>query len=123
MPMQQLAPNMSALSVSKLCCPVCLHLLEFLRKQPSDFVTRGDHSTVYHVELPPWLPDDILTQMLQKYETLLLKQLELMMNSPATSQKRHTRALSIESQNVSDSDGNSPRSSFDSLYSEDEDSD
>jgi hypothetical protein len=115
--MQQLVPSMT-LSVSKLCCPVCLHLLGMLRRLPSDFIIRGDHSTLYPVELPPWLPEDILAQMLQKYEALWVKHLKLMMDSLTSPQKRRARALSIESQNVSDGDGH--RSSFDSLYSEDD---
>jgi hypothetical protein len=49
--MQQLILSMT-LSVSKLCCPVCLHLLGMLRRLPSDFIIRGDHSTLYPVELP-----------------------------------------------------------------------
>jgi hypothetical protein len=118
--MQRLAPSMSALSVSKLCCPVCSYLLALLRKLPLDFVIRGDHSTLYPVELPPWLPDNIITQMLNKFEDILVKQILSRMNSLACPQKRRARALSIESQNVSDSNGDGHRSSFGSLYSEDE---
>jgi hypothetical protein len=60
------------------------------RKLLSDFITYGNHSTIYHVELPPWLPDNILTQMLQKYKALVVKQLRLMMNSLASLQKKNT---------------------------------
>jgi hypothetical protein len=56
------------LSVSKLCCPVCWDLLEILRDGQMDTLqVQGHHSVLYDVELPPWLPINILEKMVAKY--------------------------------------------------------
>jgi hypothetical protein len=117
--MQQLTPTTSVLSVSKLCCPVCNHLLSVLKTLPADFAIRGHHDTLYQVELPPWLPEDILKKMLDKFQGILLQQLISMMKPQTLARKKYAKARSTESQNVSDGEGN-PRSSFDSLYSDGE---
>jgi hypothetical protein len=57
------------ISVSKFCCPVCSELLEVLNERDGEvqFVVRAHHSNLYATCLPPWLPDDVLEKMIQRF--------------------------------------------------------
>jgi len=68
--------------VSKPCCPVCWELLSTLRDDgPHDFLVDGYHKTLSQVELPPWLPLDIVGKLTQKFEGYLLIQIETLMEN------------------------------------------
>lgn len=111
--------NRKILSVSKLCCPICWQLLSILRGSSEDLAVRGGHPDLYPVEMPQWLPKDIMLKILAYVDQLLVDQvIIMMMNEANTTSKRHNRKFSGQSPNVSDNDGH--RSSFESLYSEDE---
>jgi hypothetical protein len=58
--------------MSTIYCPVCWELLVFLTKQPTAFTVRARHITLSRVELPPWLPDDVMMEMLDRFKVLLL---------------------------------------------------
>jgi hypothetical protein len=55
------------ISVSKLCCPVCWELLKLLRGKESTFDVRGYHNHLYMTDLPSWLPDSIVQQMVDRF--------------------------------------------------------
>jgi hypothetical protein len=44
------------------------------------FATRGQHYTVYQVELPPWLPREVLKEMVTRFEGILAEEIRAMMN-------------------------------------------
>jgi hypothetical protein len=87
------------IAVSKLCCPVCWELLQILRGATEDFSVRGHHATMYPVELPPWIPDYIVFQMLARFQQYLIGEL-LKLTVPAT---RHKLSPSLESINTDSS--------------------
>lgn len=96
------------IAVSKLCCLVCWLLMIILRGDSENYKVRGYHTTVYPVELPNWLPEDILEKIVVEIEILLCNEITLMMreeamiaqNSKASvepSSRSHGRNPSIES--------------------------
>jgi hypothetical protein len=54
--------------------------LSILGGDTNTFVVRGQHSTVYQVELPPWLPIEVLKAMVNQFEQILTKEIRAMMN-------------------------------------------
>jgi len=90
--------------VSKLCCPVCWELLKILRNADStDFHVDGRHATLFQVELPEWLPLEIVVKLTARFETMLLKQI----NTLVALHQQHAHHPSGQSGNSlsSDSDG------------------
>jgi hypothetical protein len=81
------------ISVSKLCCPVCWELLELLgRDQPISL--RGRHSTIYPVELPKWLPPEIVDKMNERFQRHLGQEIRIMLKGAqqlegVTTRNRH----------------------------------
>jgi len=67
-----------------------------LRRLPSDFIIRGDHSTLYPVELPPWLPTDTLEKMVHLFKLYLYREL-VAMKDPEASESGHSHTPSLES--------------------------
>jgi hypothetical protein len=51
--------------MSKLLCPICYKLLKLLSGEDAERfrVRRLLHEAVYPVDLPEWLPEDILQKM------------------------------------------------------------
>jgi hypothetical protein len=67
----------SVISVSKPCCPVCWELIKILRnKKFTDFHLDGHHKTLSQVELPEWLPVQIVEKLTARFEDILLTQIE-----------------------------------------------
>jgi len=64
--------------VSKLCCPVCWHLLRILRGDSKDFQVRGYHKNLYQVELPQWLPVEVVMEVTAAFEDILLREIRIM---------------------------------------------
>jgi hypothetical protein len=67
------------------------------------FDVRGRHDTVYSMELPAWLPIDILQKMVKRFRQLLHDEFVKMLMPPMT---RHSRKISesdFSSRSVSDS--------------------
>ena len=65
-----------AIAVSKPCCPVCWELLKLLRNKAStNFHVDGYHKTLSQVELPEWLPLKIVLKLTDRFEKILLKQI------------------------------------------------
>jgi hypothetical protein len=80
--------------VSKRCCPVCSELLNILRDTKHPFRVRGRHPTVFPVDLPPWLPRDVLLQMIARFRCFLLDEIKTMM-SPKLQHKRTSSEQSL----------------------------
>jgi hypothetical protein len=66
------------ISVSKLCCPVCWELFKLLGLEES-LSLRGSHSTIYPVELPSWLPSEIVEEMYKLFLNHLRQEIEIML--------------------------------------------
>ena len=77
----------STIAVSKLCCPVCWELLKILRNDDStDFHVDGHHETLFQVELPEWLPLEIVVELTAQFEKILLEQIKTLVRH----HKRHS---------------------------------
>ena len=63
----------SVIAVSKPCCPVCWELLKIMRDD--NFYVDGYHSTLTQVELPEWLPEDIVRKLSDRFEAILFQQI------------------------------------------------
>ena len=58
--------------MSKQCCPICEALLSSLKKlYVHDVDILGAHRTITPCTLPPWLPDDILDDVVGFFERKL----------------------------------------------------
>ncbi|KAF8330281.1 hypothetical protein F5887DRAFT_986545 [Amanita rubescens] len=104
--------NNVRIGVSKLCCPVCWDLLSILQNQrskkglPKNLFVHGRHPTLHEVDLPDWLPSDVLTAMVNWYESKLyegLCNLEKMVESQ-TERRSHRRNPSGQSERSVKSD-------------------
>jgi hypothetical protein len=69
----------STITVSKPCCPVCWELLKILRNDAStNFHVDGYHKTLFQVELPEWLPLEMVVKLTARFEKILLGQIKRM---------------------------------------------
>jgi hypothetical protein len=64
--------------VSKLCCLVCWHLLRALRGDSDDFHVRGHHKNLSQVELPQWLPLEVVVTVTTAFEKILVGEITAM---------------------------------------------
>ena len=71
--------DQAVVAVCKLCCPTCMELFHVLRNGvqiQENLWVRGHHSTVFLVELPDWLPADVLQDMVLWYRQHLSEALQ-----------------------------------------------
>ena len=80
--MLQSSADVPELVVSKLCCPICWEFLQVLRGDSRDFNVRGYHTSFYPVELPSWLPEHVLTDMVKRFELHLRRELGIFLQTP-----------------------------------------
>jgi hypothetical protein len=73
--------------VSKLCCPFCWEHLDILRDGKDEFLVRGHHCTAYPLELPAWLPVDVLQKMVLQSRKYLHRELSKMLDSDEDQQR------------------------------------
>lgn len=72
----------NVIGVSKLCCPACWELLRILKDNyDKQFTVRGFHTTVYPVQLPSWLPEGIVDEMVVRFKFHLRIALSLLAES------------------------------------------
>ena len=67
--------------VSKLCCPGCWRLFRILSESdtPSTlFTVRGYHSVPYPVEMPAWLPEEVISKLIKFFQPILVNLLNSM---------------------------------------------
>lgn len=91
------------ISVSKLCCPVCWELLAILGKE-NPLLLRGRHSTIYAVELPKWLPSEIVDEMNERFQIYLRREIKIMLDGAkqkADFQVRHRHTTHESESNIS----------------------
>jgi hypothetical protein len=69
---------MARVSVSELCCPVCWELLTILTEE-TPLALRGCHSMIYPVELPKWLPSEVVDEMNERFQNHLRQEIEIML--------------------------------------------
>jgi hypothetical protein len=74
---------------------VCWDALELLRGDSENFKVRGHHAVLSPVQLPSWASDDMVKEMLCRYEKRLVEQIKIMM-SP-TGAGGHSRGNSMQS--------------------------
>ena len=70
--------------------------MDIFRDDDHEFRLRGRHPTVFPVQLPPWLPHDVLLNMISRFQYFLLDQIYIMM-SPRV---MHYRTPSQQSQSA-----------------------
>jgi len=67
------------ISVSKSCCPVCWALIIIINAIPNPkkikFHVRARHSTLYLVDLPPFLPVSVQDQLISVFKKRLQSEL------------------------------------------------
>ena len=89
----------SVISVSKLCCPVCWDVLELLRNEQggtrAEFIVRGRHAVLSPVQLPIWLPIEMVKRMLQIYKQILVDKIKVLMSPNRVG--GHSRINSLQS--------------------------
>jgi hypothetical protein len=79
------------LSVSRLCCPVCWKLLAILSEnEPLQFCLRGSHTTISPIELPRWIPNDVVSKMIEHFQKSLLQEIEIMLKAARADQGANT---------------------------------
>jgi len=109
----------SSFAVSKLCCPVCSELFNLLRDGSDTFHIDGHHHTLFQVELPIWLPLDLVVKLTAKFEKILGNQLRYMMSE----HHKHTNTPSgqsgdgLSSDSSDDDDDDDDGSEGESFYS------
>ncbi|KIM71737.1 hypothetical protein PILCRDRAFT_16781 [Piloderma croceum F 1598] len=109
----------NSFAVSKLCCPVCSELFNLYRGGSDAFHIDGHHHTLFQVELPIWLPLDIVVKLTAKFEKILGNQLRYMMSE----HHKHANAPSgqsgdgLSSNSSNDDSDDDHGSEEESLYS------
>ena len=94
----------------------------FLRRPNfNNFTICDNHLSLYQVELPPWLPQKIVSATLNEFEDHLFSKIIQMMEKMQNKKKRHLLKASNQSQNISDSEKEHP--SFDNIFIEDDSKD
>src|ERR1700733_7248554 len=73
--------DQTTVAVSKRCCPVCWELLDILRNKCKRFHVRGRHSTLLPVELPSWLSEECMDEMISRFKQIVRDELIDMMAS------------------------------------------
>ena len=49
-----------------------------MRSKSDDFLVRGHHKNLYLVELPQWLPREVVVKVTAEFEQILLDQIRIM---------------------------------------------
>jgi hypothetical protein len=86
------------IAVSRLCCPVCWETFQIIG-QDDKFALRGRHSSLYSPQLPPWLPDDVLDALIDRFTGFARKEVADMVHKVSSSSNDlgHNRSPSDES--------------------------
>ena len=71
--------------------------MDVLSGGSDDLNVRGCHPTVFPVQLPSWLPRNIMENMVAKFENRLLQEITSMKHEPRTAKGSHSRHPSKQS--------------------------
>lgn len=66
-----------------------------MRGKSGDFGVRGYHTTMYALELPSWLPPEVVEKVTVSFQKILLEEIVAMMGKQKP--VKHTQNLSIHS--------------------------
>lgn len=89
--------NIRFLQVSRLCCVLCWSLLSKLSIHPEQhFGARGCHAKVFPAQLPPWLPENVVQDMLILVRQMIQDEVHDLMDND-TKGKGPSRRASISS--------------------------
>jgi hypothetical protein len=94
-----------AIGVSKWCCLFCWELVTILaNREDVAIYVRNCHYNVYAVDLPAWLPVEILNEMVAQFQKHLRAALVTMMRMPVNLEQvgsgTHRRTFSAETTSV-----------------------
>jgi hypothetical protein len=67
------------LATSRLCCPVCWHLLALMDPPIGRFGVQGHHLKMIPAQLPPWVPVADAQAMLDTFQRKLCDELSIML--------------------------------------------
>ena len=101
---QDIAQNLDEISVSRLCCPVCLEYFKVLKDDVHiNAILPGSHPNLYAVELPSCTPTHIVKAMVERFRHYLGNELTVLaisnrvtptpLSGASTNQKRHQLTL------------------------------
>lgn len=91
--------NTNAIGVSKLCCPACTALLSTLRGDSEDLKFRGSHHVAYPVDLPHWLPDFEVQEVVTQIKGYLYVELPKLYNQRCRGRvSQHKNDTSLQSE-------------------------
>jgi hypothetical protein len=113
------------IGVSKRCCPVCTKLLEILYGQSLHIA--GSHSTIYACTLPTWLPEEVLSEMVNHFQGILRSVLRKVMQNSESLKRQSGDSIGLprnpSSEDVSDGSVDLYHSEVESMVATDEGSD
>jgi len=97
--------DQTSLAVSKLCCPICWEFLQVLRglNTSPKFDVQGHHTNFYAVDLPDWLPSNVIREMVTRFQKYLIRELRIFNNTEHTNNRGHARLAHQSSHNASPS--------------------
>jgi len=95
-----------SIAMSTQCCPVCWEFLHILKGCGAEFHVRGCHTTIHPVELPQWLPHEVVEELVIQFQKILLHKVMVMMKRQW--QAEYDFSLSMQG----DSDAASHNTSF-----------
>ena len=76
---QDIAQNLDEISVSRLCCPVCLEYFKVLKDDAHiNPILPGSHPNLYAVELPSCTPTHIVKAMVERFRHYLGNELTVL---------------------------------------------
>jgi hypothetical protein len=67
--------------------------LDILRGDTNDFQLNVHHTTIRLVELPPWLPRDVVEKMVIQFQKILLGEIITMMRRPKPTQRAYNPSI------------------------------
>ena len=69
------------ITMLKLFCLVCWELLKLLHgENQNQFQVHGHHNSLFHINLPSWLPKSILQTMVAQFSAYLKSELDQVLN-------------------------------------------
>jgi hypothetical protein len=91
-----------SIGISKSCCRVCWDFIGILAGLEGVKVyVLGCHDNIYGVELPAWVPVEVVEKMVTQFRTHLHGALLVLMSTPKSQENtRHRRTISTETTSV-----------------------
>lgn len=94
------------IGVSKLCCPVCSAIINLLGARYGAVQTLGSHTTISACLLPPWLPEEFVDIIINRFEVELK---EILLTLSSVTRKCSPLTASLESSALSNDEEVTPQ--------------